>query len=254
MDGFISKQWRSIFVSVIFFQSYVCINGKKPFNPADQHETVTRLLDAAERLFADLGYDGVGMRMLASEAKVNLNAATYHFGSKENFYVETFMRRFRSTEAARLQSLRDAECKAAGKPVPVESIIECMLRPPFESGLQHPAFHRLLARNLLMPPPFIHAAIARQIDPTIEAFAAALKRALPNVPEDLIHLRSLFAMGSLLMFTIHVNEIPAMNSPKLQEPILREIIGYVSAGFRSLPAVPPSERPRLPIAPKLPKR
>ena len=129
-----------------------------------------------------------------------------------------------------------------------------MVRPPFESGLEHPAFHRLLARNLLMPPPFIHAAIVKEIDPSIQAFAAALKRSLPELPEDLIHLRSMFAMGSLLMFTIHVNEMPGMNNQKLHEPILREIIGYVSAGFKSPPAVPSSGRPRLPVPPKPPRR
>jgi len=210
-------------------------------------------MDGAERCFGELGYDGVGMRQLAEEAKVNLGAATYHFGSKEQLYVETFMRRFRPTNAERLQSLRAAEAGADGKPLPVETIVGCMLRPPFESGLKHPAFHRFLARNLLMPPPFIHPAIIREIEPGLKAFISAFKRALPYLPEDLIHLRTMFAMGSLLMFTIHANELPGMNDPKLHEPLLREIIGYVSAGIKSHPAVPPSERPRLPVPSRLPK-
>ena len=46
-----------------------------------------RLLDVAEKLFAEHGFDGVGMRQLADEAKVNLGAATYHFGSKEDLYL-----------------------------------------------------------------------------------------------------------------------------------------------------------------------
>ena len=221
---------------------------------AQDQETVTRLLDAAERLFGELGYDAVGMRLLADEAGVNLGAATYQFGSKEKLYVETFMRRFRPTNAERIRLLHEAEAGAGGDPLPVETIVECMVRPPFESGLKQPAFHRFLARNLLIPPPFIHAAIIREIEPGMNAFLAALKRSLPEVPEDLIRLRSMFAMGSLLMFTIHASEMPGMNNKKLHEPVLQEIIGYVSAGFKSQPAVPPSERPRLPFPPKLPKR
>lgn len=220
---------------------------------ADQ-ATVTRLLDAAERLFGELGYDGVGMRLLAEEADVNLGAATYHFGSKEKLYVKTFMRRFRPTNAERVQLLRKAEARAGGNPLPVETIVECMVRPPFESGLKHPAFHRFLARNLLMPPPFIHAAIVQEIEPGMKAFIAALKRSLADIPDDLIHLRSMFAMGSLLMFTVHANELPGMNNKKLHEPLLREIIAYVSAGFKCRPAVPSSERPQLPVPPKTPKR
>jgi AcrR family transcriptional regulator len=52
--------------------------------------TATRLLDAAERLFGEHGYNGVGLRALAGAAHVNLAATTYHFGSKKALYVETF--------------------------------------------------------------------------------------------------------------------------------------------------------------------
>ena len=226
------------------------IQGKS----TEDQATVTRLLDTAERLFGELGYDGVGMRMLAEEAKVNLGAATYHYGSKEALYVETFMRGFRPVNAERARLLRDAETHAGAKPVSVEKIVECMIRPPFESGLEHPAFHKFLARNLLMPPQFIHAAIEKELLPGVEVFIAALKRARPDVPEDLLHLRSMFAMGALLMFSIHASEMPGMNNAKSREAMLREMIGYVTAGIKSAPVVPASERPRLPFPPKPPKR
>ncbi len=57
------------------------------------------LLDMAERLFDEHGYDGVGMRALAEEAKVNLGVAIYHYSSKEALCIETFMRRFRPANA-----------------------------------------------------------------------------------------------------------------------------------------------------------
>lgn len=227
---------------------------KKNSEAVEEQETVSRLLDAAERLFGELGYDAVGMRLLAEEAGVNLGAATYHFGSKERLYVETFMRRFRPTNVKRLQMLHEAQAKAGSSTLPVETIVECMIRPPFESGLEHPAFHRFLARNLLMPPPFIHPVIIQEIEPGINVFVATLRRSLPELPEDLIHLRSMFAMGSLLMFSIHASEMPGMNNPKLHEPVLQEIIRYISAGFKSAAALPASERPRLPGPPKMPKR
>jgi AcrR family transcriptional regulator len=222
--------------------------------PAEDQVTSARLLDTAERLFGEFGYDAVGMRLLAGEVGVNLGAVTYHFGSKEKLYVETFMRRFRPTNGERLRLLREAEAEAAGKPLSVEKIVECMIRPPFESGLEHPAFHKFLARNLLMPPPFIHAAIHKELAPNVEVFIAALKRALPDVPEDLLHLRSMFAMGALLMFSVHASEMPGMQNVKVCEAVLREMVSYVAAGLKSKPAVPPSERPPLPVPPKPPKR
>src|SRR5208283_3415016 len=219
--------------------------------PKPDAGTVGRLLDAAEKLFAEHGFDGVGMRQLADEAKVNLGAATYHFGSKESLFIETFMRRFRPMNEERLRLLRDAETPAGGKPLSVEKIVECMIRPPFESGMEHPAFHKFLARNLLMPPPFIHAAIEKELAPGVEIFIAVLQRALPDIPEDLLHLRSMFAMGALLMFSIHASEMPGMKNAKSREAVLREMISYVTAGMTSRPAVSPSERPALPVPPKL---
>src|ERR1035437_2866392 len=168
---------------------------KSRAQPADERETRERLLDAAERLFGKLGYDGVGMRTLTEEAKVNLGAATYPFGSKEALYIETFMRRFRPTNAERLRLLREAEAEAHGKPLGVEKIVDCMVRPPYLLGLKHPDFHEPLARSLFTPPPFLHSAIHREMKPNVDVFIGAFRRSLPKVPEDLIHLRTIFSMG-----------------------------------------------------------
>ena len=219
---------------------------------ADHPETAGRLLDTAERLFGEYGYDGVGMRRLADEARVNLGAATYHFGTKEALYVETFMRRFRPTNAERTRLLQEAEAQSAGKPLPVEKIVECMIRPPFESGLGHPAFQLFLARNLFMPPPFLHAAIHKELEPGVRVFIAALRRALPDVPEDLLHMRSMFAMGALLMFSMRAGEMPGMQRPQLHEAVLREMVAFITAGLQSEPAISAKDRPRLPFPPKPP--
>lgn len=216
--------------------------------------TVNRLLDAAERLFAEHGFHGVGMRQLADEAKVNLGAATYHFGSKETLLVETFMRRFRPMNAERLRLLREAEEAADGKPLSVEKISECMIRPPFESGLEHPAFHLFLARNLFKPPRFLEAALHKEIAPNVEVFVEAFRRALPELPEDLIHLRTMLGMGGLLMFFVRAGEIPGMQNKKTHEPLLREMVRFISAGLQSEPALDPDKRPPLPVLPKPPRK
>ena len=192
--------------------------------------------------------------MLADEARVNLGATTYHFGSKEALYVETFLRRFRPTNAERLRLLAEAEAKSGGKPLSVEKIVECMIRPPFESGLEHPAFQRFLARNLLLPPAFLHAVLHKELAPNIAKFIAALQRSLPDFPEDLLHLRSMFAMGSMLMFSIRANEMPGMQNPKIHEAVLAEMVGFITAGIQSEPAVSPADRPPLPVPPKPSRR
>ena len=217
--------------------------------PDDSRETTGRLLDTAEKLFAEHGYDGVGMRALAEEAGVNLGATTYHYGSKEALYIETFMRRFQPTNAERLRLLREAEAASRGKPLPVEKIVDCMLRPPFLQGLNHPHFHALLARNLFMPPDFLYPVLHKEIKPNMEAFIAALAKALPAVPLDLVHMRVVFSMGALLPLSAHFGRSRVAEKPKLTEVILQELVRFVSAGLRSTPAVPPESRPPLPHPP-----
>src|ERR1700759_5702201 len=50
-------------------------------DPADT--TRDRLLDAAERLFAEHGFQATTMRTLTAEAAANIAAVNYHFGSKQ---------------------------------------------------------------------------------------------------------------------------------------------------------------------------
>ena len=45
-------------------------------------DTKEKILDAAERLFAEHGFASTSMRDITTEADVNLAAVNYHFGSK----------------------------------------------------------------------------------------------------------------------------------------------------------------------------
>lgn len=55
--------------------------------PADPRPDVKqRLIEAATRLFASGGFDGVGIREIAAAADVNSAMVAYHFGSKEGLY------------------------------------------------------------------------------------------------------------------------------------------------------------------------
>ncbi|MDB6067351.1 MAG: hypothetical protein JWR26_3559 [Pedosphaera sp.] len=222
---------------------------KKSAKTAAHRETTERLLDTAEKLFAAHGYDGVGMRALAEEAKVNLGATTYHYGSKEALYIETFLRRYRPMNAERLRLLRQAEAAGRGKPLPVEKIVDCMIRPPLLLLLKHPHFPALLGRNLFMPPPFMNSIMHQKNDPTIEAFGVAFAKSLPKLVPDLLQMRLKFSIGALLVFSTKLARKPASKDPKLVESVLQELVRFVSAGLQSEPAIPVGERPPFPHHP-----
>ena len=57
-----------------------------------QADTVTRILDSAEQLFAEKGFAETSLRMITTRAKVNLAAVNYHFGSKKDLIQAVFAR------------------------------------------------------------------------------------------------------------------------------------------------------------------
>ena len=51
-------------------------------------KTRERLLAAAERMFAERGFEGVSVREIVAAADANLGAVTYHFGGKDGLFAE----------------------------------------------------------------------------------------------------------------------------------------------------------------------
>ena len=97
-------------------------------------DTKTRLLDAAERLFSDRGFEAVSHRDIAVAAAVNLAAVNYHFGSKDRFIRAVIKRRVDSINARRLAELARAERQEGNAPVPTDKILEAFLGPAVEDS------------------------------------------------------------------------------------------------------------------------
>jgi AcrR family transcriptional regulator len=51
------------------------------------------ILDVAEVVFSEVGYDGASTRMISGEAGVNMAMLNYYFGSKEGLFLAIFERR-----------------------------------------------------------------------------------------------------------------------------------------------------------------
>ena len=79
-------------------------------------DTRSRILDAAESLFMEYGFDGTSMRLITGQAGVNLAAINYHFGSKELLFQEVFRRRLTDLNRRRIAVLDALEAEAGGAP------------------------------------------------------------------------------------------------------------------------------------------
>lgn len=95
--------------------------------------TRDRILDVAEVLFAQRGFDGTSLREITRQADVNLGAVNYHFGSKSELFSEVLQRRFEPMNRRRIDLLEAAIARDAPEPPPLEDMLEAYLRPPVEA-------------------------------------------------------------------------------------------------------------------------
>ena len=160
-----------------------------------QHETRTRILDAAEELFMLHGFEGTSMRLLTAKAGVNLAAVNYHFGSKDALIEALFRRRLDPMNEERIAALdRLEDCSA-------ENIIRAFIGPSLRliedarGGGRN--FIRLLGRTYTEPAKAVRALIGHMYAPTMERYKAALERALPQMPRDELVWRMHFMFGTL---------------------------------------------------------
>ena len=163
-----------------------------------QHETRTRILDAAEELFMQHGFEGTSMRLLTAKAGVNLAAVNYHFGSKHALIEAVFRRRLDPMNAARIAELDRLEANGT---LSQEAIIRAFVGPSLrlvedaKGGGRN--FTRLLGRTYTEPAKAIRALIGQMYAPTMERYKAALERALPQMPPEELVWRMHFMFGTL---------------------------------------------------------
>jgi AcrR family transcriptional regulator len=74
----------------------------------DKIDKKDHILDVAEKIFSDLGFDGASTRMISGEAGVNMAMLNYYFGSKEGLFLAVFERKISSFQTL-LQNIGNDE-------------------------------------------------------------------------------------------------------------------------------------------------
>jgi len=149
--------------------------------------TRQRILDTAERLFADQGFHATTLRQITREAGVNLAAVNYHHGSKDALILAVFQRRLDELNSDRLARLD--RVLGQGDPPRLEDVLEAFIYPALLLGTQSAGdggrFMRLLMRAWAENATQLHGKIARQYSHVMRTFADAVSKALGTSPDNL---------------------------------------------------------------------
>ena len=215
--------------------------------------TRERILDTAERLFADRGISGTSLRVLTQAAGVNLAAVHYHFGSKEGLLDAVVERRAAPANRERLAELASLEAAgaleaAAGAPA-IEDILRAFLEPALRALPEEPAatqqLTRLLARIEAQSPDVVEAIYRKHFGHVLAQFLEALQRVLPEVSKEQVADRFRCAVGTLsFVFSANydLNTIPGHPQlPRRMEEKADLAISFIAAGLRA----PNPRTPRL---------
>ena len=158
-----------------------------PLKPKAQRreETTTRILDAAERLFARDGLHGVTLRAVAAEAGVDTALVHYYFEDKARLFTSTFGRRAEVVNRMRLESLDRYEAEH-GEAMTVRGVLDAFLRPLFlllNEG--DPAWlnYAALVAQVNNTPVWGGDTMHQHFDPVIHRFIGLLRRISPETPE-----------------------------------------------------------------------
>ena len=200
-------------------------------------DTKLRILDAAERLFGENGYAATSLRHIIAEAHVNLAAIHYHFGSKQDLLDQVILRKAGPMNERRLQLLDQYEAEAAPGPASVEKIVTAFILPVLLID-KSPQFIKLMGRahsEGLMP-----EISRRHFQPTISRFLSALRRVLPDVPEEELIWKAHFALGALAITVTVRPQFYRENAVESPMGIAARLVSFVSNGFRA-PAISEKE-------------
>lgn len=202
-----------------------------------------RILEVAERLFAEHGMSGVGLRAISAEAQVNLASIAYHFGSKDGLLEALFAQRAEPIAQERLRLL--AQCYEASAKPNLEDILDAFLRPALVLGVQPqfggPAFVKLRARLATEPEALSRKILSKAFDLSSRKFIDAIADALSELPRAEVEWRFHFMLGAMFYTMADSGRIQALTKGRIDpgnvKRALRHMIPFLAAGFRSA-AVP----------------
>ncbi|MEM1191500.1 MAG: TetR/AcrR family transcriptional regulator [Pseudomonadota bacterium] len=200
-----------------------------------------RILDAAEELFAEHGFDGVTLRQIARRAEVDVALANYHFGKKLDLFQAVFERRAASLNDARRQALRASQATAGDEGPTVEQIIEAFLRPlelAQETGDEGWRHYLALIAYINNSPYWGPRMMSHLFDDLVHEFIAALGKALPGARPENIYWCYHNLSGALTLTLAQTKRIDNLSGGLCRSDDLQaaydHMIPFVAAGFREV--------------------
>jgi AcrR family transcriptional regulator len=183
----------------------------------DQDPTKVRLIEAAGEEFASKGFDATRIRTICDRAGANVAAVNYHFGDKEQLYVETVLDAHRcSMELGEYDA-----AVAAGPAEQLRSFIHHFLTRVLAINHLEDWRHRLMLREMLQPTSASDVLVRESIRPHFERLQQVMRQFCPEADERKLNALTFSVIGQCLHY-------------KMARPVTERLIGPEAFGALDL--------------------
>lgn len=206
-----------------------------------QSETVERILDAAEQLFAEKGFAETSLRLITSKAGVNLAAVNYHFGSKKAL-IQAVFTRFLNPFVSSLELELERNELAGNSEQTLEELLEMLVRlvlaikPRNDNDLS--IFMRLLGLAFSQSQGHLRKYLGEVYGKVFKRYMTLVLRSTPELPLDVLFWRVHFMLGSVAFTLSSMKALKAMAETEYGEwtrtdEVLRQMVPFFAAGIRA---------------------
>lgn len=181
----------------------------------EQDATKDRLLQAAGEEFAEKGFECARIRAICDRAQANIAAVNYHFGDKEQLYVQAVLEAHRCG----INGGEEVEDESAGPAEQLRAYIRHFLGRILALHAPDDWRHRLVMREMLHPTSASDVLIREAIRPRFERLVGILRRFCPEAEERKLNALAFSVIGQCLHY-------------KMARPIAERLVG--EEGVRAL--------------------
>ncbi|GIC76622.1 TetR/AcrR family transcriptional regulator [Moritella sp. F3] len=203
-------------------------------------DTKTRILDAAESLFAEHGFSDTSLRLITTRASVNLASVNYHFGSKKEL-IQAVIARHLELFMPLLNEKLTALCTQTEKPSLLD-VFNCFVDPLLALEQQSKngtvIFMQLLGRSYTDEQGHLRWYTTTHYGEVLANITKALLKANPALSSQELFWRLHFTLGTAV-FTMGSSGA-LMDIAKADfnqdidvEGLIRKVIPYLASGMNT---------------------
>lgn len=215
------------------------LSANNKLNFGSDRPVQERLLDVAEELFCERGFDDTSVRKIAVVAGCNIAAVNYYFGGKDKLYIEVWRRHLRVLRETRLDSIESVMSRSNGQPC-LEDLLRSFANAFVGSLMDEskgPRFIKLMIREMLDRRLPGNIFFEELIIPTMNAFSKALMKICRTLDRAKAQLVIISFIGQLLQ-TLQVKTMfEQIDNPELLKfdptEAVDHIVRFSAAGIRA---------------------